>query len=223
MDSKTRLAFGILNLLDERRKNRRQVAEDLGVKYSTFCDWVNPKHPSSPDIDMITKIADYFGVRIDTLVDDAPYDVDDKIDKVLETKEFINVLGKVPAGVPYEAIEDIQPLDYELIPRKWMVGDRKYFALKLDGDSMAPEYQDGDTVVFLKSSTCESGSLCCIRIGNTDATFKKVVIEKDGIRVIPLNPNNKSKYKEHFYSREQIESLPVEIIGVSIYKIPAKV
>ena len=223
MDSKTRFALSVLQLIDDNHKSRRQVAEEVGIKYSTFCDWVNPNHPSSPDIEGVRLIADYFKVRIDSLVDDdITYTADMKFDKMLETKEFINVLGKIPAGVPYEAIENIEPLNYELIPKNYFVGDRKYFGLKLDGDSMAPEYADGDTVIFLKSSTCESGSNCCIRIGNTDATFKKVVIKEDGIKVIPLNPNNASKFKERFYTRDQIENLPVEILGIAIYKIPSK-
>lgn len=224
MNSKQRLAINIQNLLDDKRLSRRQVADALGVKYSTFCDWVNPNHASSPDIDMISKIADYFGVRIDPLVDDEPYDdVDYKIDKILETKEFINVLGKVPAGVPYEAIENITPNSYELIPRKWMIGDRKYFGLELDGDSMSPEFKDGDTVVLLKSSTCESGNYCCVRIGHTDATFKQVKIEKDGIWIIPLNEDNSSGFKKKFFTKEEVNTLPIEIIGVYVYTIPNKV
>lgn len=224
MDRKVKFARVVLELMKENNVKRKEVAEAVNVKYSTFCDYVNPNHPSSPALDELFSIADYFGVPVDSLIDENyELDINDKIDKTLKTKELIPVLGKVPAGVPYEAIEEVEPLSYEFIPRKWMVGDRRYFGLVLDGDSMADEFNDGDTVVFLKSSTCESGDYCCIRINNDEATFKKVVIESDGIRIIPLNPNNKSGFKEEFHSRESLEYNPIEILGIAIYKIPGKV
>ncbi len=223
MNRNEKFARTVLSLMKNDDVNRRTVAEAIGVKYSTFCDWVNPNHPSTPSVEELFKIADYFGVRVDSLIDDTDLNVDDKIDIALKTKELIPVLGTVPAGVPYEAIEEVEPLSYELIPKKWMVGDRRYFGLVLDGDSMADEYNDGDTVIFLKSSTCESGDNCCIRINNNEATFKKVVIESDGIRIKPLNPNNRSGFTEEFHSRESLEYEPIEILGIAIYKIPGKV
>lgn len=223
MNVNEKFARTVLTLMKNDEVNRRTVADAINVKYSTFCDWVNPNHPSSPSVEELFAIADYFGVKVDSLVDDVELNVDDKIDVALKTKELIPVLGKVPAGIPYEAIEEIEPLSYELIPKKWLVGDRRYFGLVLDGDSMADAYNDGDTVVFLKSSTCESGDHCCIRINHGEATFKKIVIESDGIRVIPLNANNRSGFKEEFHSKDSLEYNPIEILGIAIYKIPGKV
>ena len=57
------------------------------------------------------------------------------------------MLGHIPAGIPVEAIEDV--LDYEEAPLDWTTGGREYFALKIKGDSMSPNYIDGDTVIFL--------------------------------------------------------------------------
>ena len=223
MNRNEKFARAVLTLMKNDDVNRRTVADAIGVKYSTFCDWVNPNHPSSPTVEELFKIADYFGVRVDSLIDDVDFSVDDKIDIALKTKELIPVLGTVPAGVPYEAIEEVEPLSYELIPKKWMVGDRRFFGLVLNGDSMADKYNDGDTVIFMKSSTCESGDHCCIRINHNEATFKKIEIEPDGIRIIPLNPNNRSGFKEEFHSKESLEYEPIEILGIAIYTIPGKV
>ena len=50
----------------------------------------------------------------------------------------IPLLGKVPAGVPIEAIQDI--LGYEEIPASMLNSGENYFALIIEGDSMYPEY-----------------------------------------------------------------------------------
>jgi len=222
--SKQILATNIKKYMDGRGLDRKQLATKLGVKYSTFCDWLQESHPSYPKIDYIQEIADILGVKTSYLIDEnETEDIDYMVSKMLETKDFIPVLGKIPAGVPYEAIEESNPEDFEFIPRSWLTGNKKYFALKLDGDSMEPKYHDGDIAIFLKTPTCNSGENCCVRIGHDDATFKKVKILSNGILVSPLNPENSSGFSEKFYTAEDVQNMPVEIMGVLVDCRPAKV
>ena len=59
----------------------------------------------------------------------------------------IPVLGKVVAGIPIDAVEEI--LDYEEIsPEMARQGD--FFALQVKGDSMEPKFSDGDVVIVRK-------------------------------------------------------------------------
>ena len=120
----------------------------------------------------------------------------------------IPVLGLIPAGVPIEAVEDI--LGYEEIPASYCQGGEKYFALKLNGNSMYPEYHSGDVVILKKQDTCATNEDCAVLIGSGDATFKRVVRQKNGIMLKPLNPS----YDTLFYTNEEIEQLPVRILGV---------
>ncbi|MBR2476836.1 MAG: helix-turn-helix domain-containing protein [Clostridia bacterium] len=120
----------------------------------------------------------------------------------------IPVLGLIPAGVPIEAVEDV--LGYEEIPSSYCAGGEKYFALKLNGNSMYPEYHSGDIVILKQQETCNSNEDCAVMINGGDATFKRVVRQKNGIMLKPLNPN----YDTLFYTNEEIEQLPVRIIGV---------
>jgi len=113
------------------------------------------------------------------------------------------------SGIPIEAIEEI--FDYEEIPAKWMAGGKDYFALKIQGDSMNPKYLDGDIVIFLKSPDCENGSECAVIVNGDDATFKKIRKGRDGIILMPIN----TEYEPNHYTNEQIESLPVTIIGIA--------
>ena len=67
----------------------------------------------------------------------------------------------------------------------------------------------------MKTPTCDSGQLCCVKVNGFDATFKKVEIQKNGILLSPLNEHNSSGFKTTFYTKEEINDLPVEIIGVA--------
>ena len=89
-------------------------------------------------------------------------------------------------------------------------GDKEYFGLKVKGNSMGPKYLDGDTLIIQKLNDCESGQDCIVMVNGDDGTFKRVIKNKDGIILQPLNPN----YEIKFYTNKQIEELPIKILGV---------
>lgn len=100
---------------------------------------------------------------------------------------LIPVYGSVPAGVPLEAIEDIQ--GYEDIPIEWLRGNKKYIALKVKGDSMYPKYLDGDTVIILVQPNCESGQDCACYVNGYNTTLKTVIKHIGKVELKPINPN----------------------------------
>ena len=131
----------------------------------------------------------------------------------LETKNpsssaVVFVYGTIPAGIPMECIEDI--LDTEEISADMLKGEKQYFGLKIKGDSMEPDYLDGDVIIFQKQDDCENGDDCVVMVNGNDGTFKRVFKNENGIILQPLN----NKYQPMIYSNEQIETLPVKILGV---------
>lgn len=48
------------SLMEQQNKDRKQICNDLGFKYTTFSDWYNGN--KYPRIDKIEMLADYFGV-----------------------------------------------------------------------------------------------------------------------------------------------------------------
>ena len=76
------------------------------------------------------------------------------------------IYGSIPAGTPMECIEDI--IDTEEIPADMLKGGKQYFGLKVKGDSMNPEYLDGDTLILLKQDDCESGDDCVVMVNGND-------------------------------------------------------
>ena len=118
----------------------------------------------------------------------------------------IPVLGRVAAGIPFDAEEYI--IDWEVIPATLAEGG-DYFGLAIKGDSMEPKISDGDVVIVRKQSDADSGDLVIALINGDDATCKRLMKYKDGIALISSNP----KYPPFQYSKEEVEGLPVEIIG----------
>lgn len=178
-------------------KDRNEVARDLNIPYSTLADWYNGN--KYPRIDKIQLLADYFNIKKSDLVENR--------NNILK-KSRIPVLGRIPAGIPIEMIEDV--IDYEDISEEMLKGDREYFGLKVSGDSMMPKYLDRDVLIVQKTNDCESGQDCIVMVNGDDGTFKRVIKNKDGIILQPLNPN----YEIKFYSNDEIEKLPIKILGV---------
>ena len=140
------------------------------------------------------------------------------IEKKSEGSAVVLVYGSIPAGVPMECIEDI--IDTEEISADMLKGDKQYFGLRVKGNSMNPDYLDGDNLIILKQDDCESGDDCIVMVNGCSGTFKRVIKdnEKQTIRLQPLNTsldeNGMPLYEPITYTKEQIEQLPVRILGV---------
>lgn len=106
-----------------------------------------------------------------------------------------------------ECIEDV--IDTEEISTDMLKGGKQYFGLKIKGNSMAPEYLDGDTIILEKVDDCESGQDCVVMVNGNDGTFKRVFKNETGIILQPLNP----EFQPLIYTNDQIKTLPVRVIG----------
>ena len=68
LGNKEIMAKNIQYYMDKYGKTRQDMCEALGVKYTTFTDWV--KGNSYPRIDKIELMANYFGISKADLVED---------------------------------------------------------------------------------------------------------------------------------------------------------
>lgn len=118
----------------------------------------------------------------------------------------IPVLGKVPAGIPLEMVEDI--IDYEEIPAKW--GDPSdYFCLQIEGNSMQPKMDEGDVVVVKKQADADSNDIVIFTVNGEKASCKRLKKSEHGLAFIPLN----TSYDPFIYSWEQVKDQHVQILG----------
>lgn len=188
-------------ILRELRNQHNVTGEELGkaisVSKNAISNWENNRR--MPDNETVKAIAEYFEVSTDFLLGVVSSNQGKGIP--------IPVLGRVVAGIPLEAVEEI--LDYEEIsPELAKTGD--FFALEIRGTSMEPRIVEGDIVVVKKQNDIESGDIAVVLINGEEATIKQVIKQDGGIL---LNAYNPSVYQPTFYSYSQIKTLPVEIIG----------
>lgn len=118
----------------------------------------------------------------------------------------INVLGRVAAGIPIEAIEDI--IDTEEITEE-MAKTGSFFGLKIKGSSMTPIICDGDVVIVRQQEDAESGEIVVATVNGHEAFCKRLRKYRDGIGLISENPDCDS----YEFTNQQIAELPVRIVG----------
>ena len=102
----------------------------------------------------------------------------------VETRRFeFPLLGRVAAGKPIEAIEDVSVID---VPPS-MTGTGDHFVLLVQGDSMEEDgILDGDYVVVRKQPTAENGETVVALIDN-EATVKKYYKRKGHVELRPAH------------------------------------
>ena len=190
--------------LKEIRKDRgytQQVLADLlGISKQAYSNYELGKR--TPDIKTLDKLAKFYCVPIESFLSEDAIPVD---------SIRIPVFRAVPAGIPIEAIEDI--VDWESIPKKMTYGGKQYFGLVVRGDSMYPKYLDGDTIIVLKQSYCDSGKDCVVYVNGYNATLKKVTLNDDhSLTLTPLNPN----YSPQTFLPQEVQTGYVAIAGVVV-------
>jgi len=97
----------------------------------------------------------------------------------------VPVVGKVTAGVPITATENIE--EYFPLPAHF-TGDHEVFMLTVKGDSMIEAgIHDGDYVIVRQQQTAQNGDIVVAMTEDDEATVKTFYKERDHIRLQPEN------------------------------------
>lgn len=198
-----------LTKVELAKKISKYLGKELDSSYLTT--WESGK--CNPNMETMIAICKALNVSLDELIYgvkgefvDYCYNQVEKINKGIR----IPVLGTIRAGIPNQAIEDI--IDYEEISEE-MARHGKHFALKIKGDSMLPKIIEDDIVIFKECSDAENGDICAVLVNGDEATVKKIKKTNDGIYLIPFNTD---EFEPMFFSKEDVEKKPVQIIGKAV-------
>jgi repressor LexA len=108
-----------------------------------------------------------------------------------ERPTLIPLVGRIAAGAPIEAIENVESLDLETL----FAGRSRRFVLQVQGDSMIDEQiRDGDLVVAEKRDEVRDGDTVVAVLPDGEATLKTFFREKNRIRLQPANPEYQPIY-----------------------------
>lgn len=187
----------------DRSLSQKEFGQKIGVAESTVSLYESNKR--FPDADTLKKISALFEVSLDYLLGNEPAKAAQP--KTTGRGVRIPVLGRVVAGIPIEAVEEI--LDYEEITPE-LAASGEFFALKIRGHSMEPRILDGDVVIVRQQDDVDSGDVAIVLVNGDEATVKRVKKQPEGITLIATNT---SVYEPHFYSNKEIAELPVRILG----------
>lgn len=118
----------------------------------------------------------------------------------------IPLLGRVAAGCPlYD--------EGNIIGKVYVSPDLhdadELYALTVKGDSMIPRIHDGDVLIVKHQDDADSGQLVVVQINGNEGVVKKLQKYRDGIALVSLNP----AYEPMHFSNDEIESLPVRVVG----------
>ena len=130
------------------------------------------------------------------------------LDRVLPLE--VPLINKVTAGYPADFTDLGYPArvadEYVRCPD---LHDPDAFAARVVGNSMEPDYREGDIVVFSPARDVRNGADCFVRLEpDHESTFKRVYFEQDhdGAELIRIQPINNA-YAPRTVPREQVAGL----------------
>lgn len=174
----------------QNNKSHSEVAREVGVSLSTYYRWLSGESTQIKKT-KINKLSEVLNCDIEQVIEDM--------------NRVKPILGKVKAGYDLWADQDIEGY-VEVGSGDARNGD--YF-LRVTGDSMIDKHIFEDDLVYVQQcNTVSSGSIAIVMIGD-EVTIKTIKFNKDGIILEPGN----SKYDIRKFTYEQVEAIPVRIIG----------
>ena len=186
-----------------REKNemlQRDVANFLGISTSAYGFYETGARSMSAET--AKKLAKFFKVSVDYL-----------LGADTNNKRLLPVLGTVKAGYNYLAQENV--IDY-IDPSMNIADPENYFGLVVKGDSMTPLFDEGDYLIVHKlDGEFSTNDIGIVLINGDEATVKKVVKTDTGIELHAFNPY----YPAKKFTYEEMEKLPVKVIGVVVRQI----
>ena len=186
----------IREVREARGISMRKLAERIGIHYSHLSKIETGKDTIGRDA--LVRIAEELGEDADLLLGEAGR----------QAMPF-RVVGDIAAGVPIEAIEDVESFDLskEFDPDK-------HFILRVKGHSMIDDgIADGDLAILRQCQSADSGDTVAA-IVDGDATLKRLKRLKNSVVLIPAN---KQMSEMKFPAKEvEIRGVLVGLVRTSI-------
>jgi len=161
----------------------RALSGQVGIHFSHLSKIENGKDTIGRD--SLAKIAEELGVDPDLLLGESGH----------QTVPF-RILGSVAAGVPIEAIENVETFDLSKI-----FDPHGHFLLRVKGDSMILDgINHGDMAIVRHTTVARNGDTV-VAVIDGEATLKRFKKQGRNVVLIPAN----ERLKEMVYPASQVE------------------
>lgn len=200
------------------------IRKEAGLSLSDVADRLNRDFGANTNKGMISKyengihepsastiycMSRIFGVSIDYITGKSEEKFEPPVD---QGKEIPGYKVKVFTSMTDFNVGEQDHSATVIIPKEWLVGGREFFALRINGGRFAPRYFDQDLIVFEHKIKAKKDQVALVSIGGSKAILALITKKRDGKIIAPLDP----ALDGHFYSTEEIASLPVNILGIAV-------
>ncbi|GDX93870.1 hypothetical protein LBMAG46_38800 [Planctomycetia bacterium] len=160
----------IRQLRQSRGLTLRQLAAQLDIHFSHLSKIENGR--DQPGRAVLIRVAQVLQVDLDVLLGEAG-----------RQERPFRVLGRIAAGVPMDAIENVETFDLTRV-----FDPQDHFLLRVQGDSMILDgINDGDLAIIRHAQTARNGQTVAAVVDDEQATLKRYRQEGDVVVLIPAN------------------------------------
>lgn len=188
----------------QKGMSQQELAEKAGYKDRSAINLIESGKRNITQ-SRIMAIADALGVKPSYLMDGDKLEL--QAPDISTDNITYAVIGEVAAGFDKIAIEDWTG-DKISIPVDFLKGRKRddFFVLRVTGDSMYPDYRDGDKILVLKQTAIDySGQIAVVIYGEDYGTIKKIEQRPNCVRLVPINP---------LYQPEEIKGTDIERVHI---------
>lgn len=213
MTNESRVAINIGSGIRARRKALKMTLEELALRVGGDTGGLSrlERGKQGYSNETLHKVADALGCSVADLFTDA--EAASNIAPTPIGTRRIPLVSYVQAGNMTEAVDDYATG----AASDWLLTDLELsqhaFALRIKGDSMMPEFREGDTVVIDPSVSPLPGDYVVAKNGSNEATFKKYRprgLNETGQQVFELIPLNED------YPPMRSDLTHIDIIGTMV-------
>ena len=173
-----KIADNIKKIREEKHISQQELGSLLNISGKTISSWEIGR--TEPNMGYIQSMCDIFNISIDELI----YGSNDKKSYGLKYKE-IPLYSPICCGNGGFAEDNI--MEYIPVPGDGLNVNKEYFAQYAKGNSMADRIEDGDLLVFEKTSVPEVNKIGCFCIDENEAMCKQYKVSNGVPILVPLN------------------------------------
>lgn len=208
------LGSRLKNLRKSKKLTQQQVADAIGVSKTSVIYW--EKDENLPKHDSLMTLAQILGVTSSYLLYGKGSASQDKnvTDPFSIAGRLVPVISWVQAGT-WSTVDSV-PMGTQF--QEWLPPNPKCgkngYGLIVVGESMSPDFRPSDKIYVnpdFQINDLKTGDLVIVACdGETEATFKKLIVESNGMYLEPLNP----KWHEKIIPLQEGCKLVGKVVGL---------